>query len=234
MADKVLSCLICRNTDQLAVLGLHSPHVRVAFVRQSVAASGRAAFFALATGLVAMTIILLGVIVMQQQSKARQITLLGVLIALQTILGSMFSLQFLLTKISFSFIITAIMASLFSPWVTASSSALANILGMLLFPRFTFFPGFVLTAFLVGLVFGLAFHKQKLGWRNILIANLIVTMGLYLGLNSLWLHLMYQIPWLPLLTGRLVQELITFPVYSVLLVLLLKVSIVRTTLQKYA
>jgi hypothetical protein len=37
-----------------------------------------------------------------------------------------------------------------------------------------------------------------------------------------------------LLTGRLVQELITFPVYSVLLVLLFKVSIVRTTLQKYA
>lgn len=126
------------------------------------------------------------------------------------------------------------MATLFSPWVTAGSSALANILGMLLFPKFTFFPGFVLTAFLVGLVFGYAFHNQTPRLSHILLSNLIVTMVLYLGLNSLWLHLMYQTPWLPLLSGRFVQELITFPVYSVLLFLLFKVSIVRSTLQKYA
>ncbi|QEA52934.1 folate family ECF transporter S component [Loigolactobacillus coryniformis] len=215
-------------------MGPHSPHVPVAFVRQSVAASGRAAFFALTPVLAAMIILFLGVIAMLQHSKARQITLLGVLIALQTVLGSMFSLQFLLTKISFGFIITAIMATLFSPWVTAGSSALANILGMLLFPKFTFSPGFVLTAFLVGLVFGYAFHNQTPRLSHILLSNLIVTMVLYLGLNSLWLHLMYQTPWLPLLSGRFVQELITFPVYSVLLFLLFKVSIVRSTLQKYA
>ncbi|MFD0898475.1 folate family ECF transporter S component [Loigolactobacillus binensis] len=171
---------------------------------------------------------------MLQHSKARQIALLGVLIALQTILGSMFSLQFLLTKISFSFLITAIMATLVPPLVTASSSALANVLGMLLMPKFTFFPGFVLTAFLTGLVFGYAFYHKTPRLRRILWASLIVTLVLNLGLNSLWLHLMYQTPWLPLLSGRLVQELITFPIYSSLLTVLFNINIVRTTLRKYA
>ncbi len=212
-------------------MGPHSPHEPVAFVRQSVAASDRAAFLC---ALVVTSILPLGVIAMLQHSKARQITLLGVLIALQTVLGSMFSLQFLLTKISFSFIITAIMATLFPPLITASSSALANILGMLLMPKATFFPGFVVTAFFVGLVFGYAFYHKTPRLPNILVANFIVTMGLYLGLNSLWLHLMYQTPWLPLLSGRLVQELITFPVYSILLVALFNVNVVRETLRKYA
>ncbi|MFD1317075.1 folate family ECF transporter S component [Loigolactobacillus zhaoyuanensis] len=171
---------------------------------------------------------------MLQHSKARQITLLGILIALQTVLGSMFSIQLLLTKISFSFIVTAIMATLFRPLITAGSSALANILSLLLLPKATFFPGFVLTAFLTGLVFGYAFYHKPLRLRNILLASLIVTMVLNLGLNSLWLHLMYQTPWLPLLSGRLVQELITFPVYSVLLSLLFNVSVVRHTIQRYA
>ncbi|WP_057873395.1 folate family ECF transporter S component [Loigolactobacillus rennini] len=171
---------------------------------------------------------------MSQTSKARQITLLGILIALQTVLNSMFSLHFVLTKISFSFIATAIMASLFPPFITAFSTALSDLLGIFLVPTATFSPGFTLTAFLVGLVFGYTFYQKTPRLWQILLATLTVTMGLYLGLNSLWLHLMYQTPWLPLLSGRFIQELITFPVYTIVLSVLFNVKIVRETLQKYA
>ncbi|MFC6163989.1 folate family ECF transporter S component [Lactiplantibacillus dongliensis] len=122
---------------------------------------------------------------MTTSTPVKSLTTLGVLTAMQIILGSLLSIQFLTTKIAFAFIVVAITARLFSPLVTAGSTALAYFLGMLLFPKFTFFPGFILTAFLTGLVFGYAFQHQT-SFIRILIANFIVTFILNLFLNSLW------------------------------------------------
>jgi len=163
---------------------------------------------------------------MTTSTPVKSLTTLGVLTAMQIILGSLLSIQFLTTKIAFAFIVVAITARLFSPLVTAGSTALAYFLGMLLFPKFTFFPGFILTAFLTGLVFGYAFQHQT-SLVRILIANFIVTFILNLFLNSLWLHIMYMTPWVALLATRLIQEIVTFTCYSVFLVILFKVPVIN-------
>lgn len=163
---------------------------------------------------------------MTTTKSIQKITLLGVLTAMQIILGSLLSIQFLTTKIAFAFIIIALTARLFSPLVTAGSSALAYFLGMLLFPKFTFFPGFILTAFLTGWAFGIAFqHRTSL--PRILIVNFIVLFIFNLFLNSLWLHMMYMTPWAALLTTRFIQEVITYVIYTVVLVLLFKIPILN-------
>lgn len=154
-----------------------------------------------------------------KSSKIRQLTLVSVLMALQLVLGSLFSVQFLFTKISFAFIPMAICAYLFGPWVTANSSGLAYLLGMLLFPKFAFFLGFAVSAWLAGLIYGyLLYHQISLG--RILLANVLVTFGLYLFLNSLWLHWMYRTDWAALFAVRLPQEALTVVIYSVVLVVL--------------
>ncbi|MBU7447521.1 MULTISPECIES: folate family ECF transporter S component [Lactiplantibacillus] len=154
----------------------------------------------------------------------KRLPLLGMLVAMQVVLGSLLTIQLLLTKISFTFIIIALTARLFSPPVTAGSAAFANLLGMLLFPKFTFFPGFILTAFLTGLVFGLAFQQQT-NLPRILTANFIVVFILNLFMNSLWLHIMYMTPWSVLLTTRLIQEIVTYVCYTVILIAVFKVPI---------
>ncbi|WP_076635610.1 folate family ECF transporter S component [Lactiplantibacillus plantarum] len=158
---------------------------------------------------------------MTSSLTVRRIPLLGALIAMQLILGSLLSIQLLLTKISFAFIIIGLTARLFSPLVTAGSSAISSLLGMLLFPKFTFFPGFILTAFLTGLVFGYAFQHQTS------LTRFIVVFILNLFLNSLWLHLMYLTPWSVLLTTRMIQEVITYVCYSVILIALFKIPILN-------
>ena len=130
---------------------------------------------------------------MSTHASVKSITLLGVLTAMQIMLNSLLSIQFLTTKIAFAFVVVAITARLFSPLVTAGSTALAYFLGMVLFPKFAFFPGFILTAFLTGLVFGIAF-LQRTALTRILLANFIVLFILNLFLNSLWLHIMYLTP----------------------------------------
>lgn len=163
---------------------------------------------------------------MTTTTSAKTMTILGSLTAMQLILGSLLSIQFLTTKIAFAFIIVAVTARLFSPLITAGSTALAYLLGMLLFPKFTFFPGFILTAFLTGLVFGYAFH-QRPTLPRIMLATFIVTFVLNLGLNSLWLHWLYQTPWPILFTTRLIQEIITMLIYTVSLSALFKLPLLN-------
>lgn len=160
------------------------------------------------------------------RSKVWLITFGSIIVAIQIIFGSLLSVQFLLTKISFSFIAMALSARVFRPHVTAGLAALAYTLGMLLFPKFTFFPGFILTAFLAGLIFGLALYKKVTLWR-IIAANFIVTFILYLFLNSLWLNLLYQTPWSVLLSTRFIQEIVTFTVYTIILVLMFKLPTIN-------
>jgi len=162
----------------------------------------------------------------------RKITLLGILTAMQIILGSLLSVQFLTTKIAFAFIIVALTARLFSPLVTAGSTALAYFLGMLLFPKFTFFPGFILTAFLTGLTFGLAFQHRTSLFR-ILLANLIVVFVLNLLLNSLWLHIMYMTPWSALFATRIIQEIVTYICYTLVLIVIFKVPVLNQLTTKF-
>lgn len=169
---------------------------------------------------------------MTTTATVKKITLLGVLTAMQIILGSLLSIQFLTTKIAFAFMVVAITARLFSPLVTAGSTGLAYFLGMVLFPKFTFFPGFILTAVLTGLTFGIAFqHHTSL--QRILLANLVVVFILNLGLNSLWLHIMYLTPWGALLTTRLIQEVVTYLCYTVVLVALFKVPIINQLTRRF-
>lgn len=163
---------------------------------------------------------------MSTTTTVKKITLLGLLTAMQIILGSLLSIQFLTTKIAFAFIIVAITARLFTPLVTASSTALAYFLGMVLFPKFTFFPGFILTAFLTGLTFGIAFQHHTTLTR-ILLANFIVVFIWNFILNSLWLHTMYMTPWAVLLSTRLIQEIVTYVCYTAVLLALFKVPVIN-------
>ena len=54
---------------------------------------------------------------MTTHASVKSITLLGVLTAMQIMLNSLLSVQFLTTKIAFAFVVVAITARLFSPLV---------------------------------------------------------------------------------------------------------------------
>ncbi|GAX02632.1 hypothetical protein IWT140_00229 [Secundilactobacillus pentosiphilus] len=155
-------------------------------------------------------------------NSAYIVAAMSVLIAMQVVLGSFFSIQLLITKITFSFVVTAIMARLFPPKLTAAATGMAYLIGMILFPKFSFFFGFVITAALTGYTFGVLFYQKPVKLWRITLASLIVTMGWNLLLNSLWLHMMYGINWPTLFATRLPQELISFVIYTVLIAVVFK------------
>ena len=139
-----------------------------------------------------------------KQLSTKTLSTLALLIALEIILSRFLSLSAWNTKIGFSFVPVAAAAILFGPLSAGIVAALADLLGALLFPIGPYFPGFTLTAFLTGLVFGLFLHNSQ-SFLRILAAVLINQLLLSLLLNSYWISLLYGSPYAPLLVTRLLQ-----------------------------
>ena len=114
-------------------------------------------------------------------------------------------------KIGFAFVPVVIAAMLLGPVKAGIVGGLADLLGAVLFPIGAYFPGFTLTAFLMGLVFGLFLHREATILR-ILGAVGINQLLLGLLLNTLWISILYGAPYAPLLATRLTQCAILIPV----------------------
>ena len=155
----------------------------------------------------------------------RRITLrtlvnLAVLTALEIVLSRFLSISTQELKIGFSFVPVVLAAALYGPLGGALCAGLGDLIGAVLFPIGPYFPGFTLTAALTGAVFGLFLHK-KIRWQGTAAAVLINQLPLSLGLNTLWISLLYGTPYLALLSTRLLQCAILIPV-QIIVILLLK------------
>ena len=149
----------------------------------------------------------------------RTIVYLGVLTALEIVLSRFLSLNAWNLKIGFSFVPVALAGMLFGPLAGGIVGALGDFLGAVLFPIGPYFPGFTLTAFLTGVVFGLFLRKKRTA-LSVLGSVAVNQLLLSLLLNTLWISVLYGSPYLPLLTTRVVQCAILAPVQFVVLLLL--------------
>ena len=134
----------------------------------------------------------------------RRMTTLALLTAVEIVLSRFLSINAWNIKIGFSFVPIAAAAMLFGPVDAGIVAALGDLIGALLFPIGTYFPGFTLTAFLTGCVFGLFLHAKR-GWPRYIAATAINQLVLSLLLNTLWLSILYGSPYWPLLLSRIVQ-----------------------------
>ncbi len=135
---------------------------------------------------------------------ARTLATLGVLLAMEIVLSRFLSISAWNVKIGFSFVPVVLAAMLYGALPAAAVAALGDFLGAWLFPIGPYFPGFTLTAFLTGLTFGLLLRGER-SVRNTVLAVAIVQLALGLGLNTLWISLLYGSPFAPLLATRSVQ-----------------------------
>ena len=115
-----------------------------------------------------------------------RLTVMAMLIWLEIVLSRFLSIPTPITKIGFAFVPVAAAALLLGPLEAGIVGALADFLGALLFPIGAYFPGFTLTAFLMGLCYGLFLYREQKFWR-VLAAVGVHQLVLSMLLNSLWL-----------------------------------------------
>ena len=152
----------------------------------------------------------------------RTIVTLSLLTALEIVLNRFLSINAWNIKIGFSFVPVVIGAMLYGPLGGAVVGALGDFIGALLFPIGPYFPGFTLTAFLIGAVFGLLLKKVRTVSR-VLAAVGINQFIMSLFLNTLWISLLYGSPYVPLLATRLVQAVVLTVAQIVVILALVRV-----------
>ena len=132
------------------------------------------------------------------------ITMIGFCVAMEVILARFLSLHTWNLKIGFSFLPVVAAAYWGGPVAGGLTGALGDLIGALLFPVGAYFPGFTLSAFLDGAVYGAVFRKG-IDKKRILLAVLVVQLGISLLLNTFWLTVLFQVSLQDLVALRLFQ-----------------------------
>lgn len=144
--------------------------------------------------------------------STRKLATIALLLALHIVVTRFIAVETQIFRISFSFIPTSLSAMLFGPWIGAVFGFVADFLGMLIFPKGPYFPGFGLNEALYALTYGLFLFNKNKDFRHIFPCLLVQALVIELGLSTLWLHLLYGNPVLVILSTRIITALVMLPV----------------------
>ncbi len=155
--------------------------------------------------------------------QVKAITYGGLLVAVSIVLTRFFGVMLpiggaLALRLSFGAIPIMIGGMLFGPAVGGAIGVVADLVGMAVNPMGgAYFPGFTLSSALLGVLPPLILRgtlTKELSFRRILAVVTLTNIVVAVGLNTLWLVIMYGLdPWV-LLPPRLAAQVIMVPVYS--------------------
>lgn len=167
---------------------------------------------------------------MHTKMNAKSVSMIGVLVAMEMILARFLTIHTWNLKIGFSFVPIVVAAILYGPITAGLVAAIGDVFGAILFPVGAYFPGFTLTAFLTGVVFGL-FLKKNQSVRNVVGSVLVVQLLISQCINTYWISFLYGSPYAVLFATRIYQTL-AMSVVQIACILLLSKKLVPV-LKKY-
>lgn len=153
----------------------------------------------------------------------------GVLVALQIVLGNLVQVALLTKQMNLGFLPIAAAGYLFGPVSAMLVAGLGDVLGTLIFGTGAYFPGFTVTAVLVGCLYGLFMYPQHQKWLTRMLKNhyadiavraliaALLAAAVYTFLNSYWLTFLVPKGYWVLLLGRLPFNLVEVPIFAVLI-----------------
>ncbi len=161
-----------------------------------------------------------------KRTATEQLVVTALMIALSVVLSRLLSINISFLRIGFGFLPISILAIMYGPVWSGIGYAIADVIGSLLFPTGTFFPGFTLSAFLTGVIFGIILYKKEITVWRALLASALVCLVINLLLNTFWLTFIIGKGFSVLLASRAVKELVACPVMALLIIAMDK-SVVR-------
>ena len=116
-------------------------------------------------------------------------------------------------KIYFSFLVISLGCRYYGPVVGMMVGAIVDTLGFLLSGYGEpYFPGYLITAMLSGLIYGVMLYRQKPTLPRIIITRLIINYGSNVLLGSVWKAMLYGKGYLYYLTSGAVKNTIMLPI----------------------
>ena len=150
--------------------------------------------------------------------STRRMCMMGVLTALAVVLARVGNIQLGdYLRINFGFLPVAVAGLIAGPVYAAMVGAIADVLGMVLFPSGSFFLGFTLIAALNGVIYGLFLYRKDLSLPRTALCLLTVVLISHILLNTLCLYLLYGKAVLASFWVRTLKNIIQYPINVALL-----------------
>lgn len=164
---------------------------------------------------------------MDNKFDVKKLIQISLLIAIEVILTRFCSIQTPIVRIGFGFLPIAIIGMMYGPLSAGVAYAIGDLLGVALFPTGSFFPGFTITAFLTGIVYGVFLYNKPKTWPRIIGAVLTVCLVINLGLDTLWLSILMGKGYIALLPTRIMKSVLMIPVQTFIIGIIWKKVVVR-------
>lgn len=156
--------------------------------------------------------------------RTRTITTAGIMLAIQMVLSSYGVIEVSDSlKISLAHLALAPTAILFGPVVAGLQGALSDLLGFMLKPSGPYFPGFTLSALLLGVVYGVSLYRTRHTAVRIVVTRLVVMLLINICLNTLFLTMLYGPSRLATLPIRAFKNVLQLPFDCMLLLCVCRV-----------
>ncbi|MEE0800106.1 MAG: folate family ECF transporter S component [Gemmiger sp.] len=128
-------------------------------------------------------------------------------------------------KILFSFLVVGLGCACYGPVVGMAAGAVIDTVGFLLAGYGEpYFPGYLITAMLSGLIYGVMLYRRRPTVLRLIITRLLIDFGSNVLLGSVWKAMLYGKGYLYYLTTGIVKNTILLPLEVVLMWLVLSAA----------
>ena len=162
-------------------------------------------------------------------SKSKKIVLSAMLLAILLVLSRFLSIKSTFLVISFSFVPMMLSAIYLGPKYSTLICALGDLIGALLFPFGPYFPGFTVSAGLMGLVYGIFLYKKPGKEKSdlkfiisLIISSIIVLIGIKIFIEAAFLNILYGKAYFAVIASRIVTQAIMLHIQVVIIFFLEK------------
>lgn len=162
-----------------------------------------------------------------QLKNVRMLTLAGIITAASIVLES-FPIYLLGTslKIYFSFLVISLGCYVYGPAVGILVGFANDTLGFLI-SNFgePYFPGYLITAMLSGLIYGTLLYRQRITVLRLVVVRLIINYGSNVLLGSVWKAMLYGKGYYYYFTTGLIKNTTMLPIEVLLMVLMFQLAL---------
>ncbi len=157
-------------------------------------------------------------------NEVKVMTFCGLMAALAIVLGKVATIKFgPYIKVGFSGLPNRIVDYLFGPIIGAIFGGSLDIIKWFLSSDGNFFFGFTVTAMVASVIYAFFLYKKPMKLWRVVVAELCVKVFCNVGLNTLWLNMLYGKAISSILPGRILSNSIMLPIDSAILFMMLTV-----------
>ncbi|KEI01054.1 folate family ECF transporter S component [Clostridium botulinum] len=149
--------------------------------------------------------------------KINVMVYMAFMVTLEIICTRFLAIETPIIRIGFGFIPVAMAGMMFGPLLAGIVGVVSDILGMIIFPKGAYFPGFTLSAFVGAVIYGFFFYRKNVSLKRVILAVGIITLFVNLTMNTIWLTIITGKAAKILLIPRSIKEATMFPIHIVLI-----------------